>query len=187
MPVSESDFLANPEAALAKGERVPIPWMRRAWKEHPTFREDVTYYLARSVSKVGTFELAAEVWLEVLPHALSGDEAAALYADILEQSQRLEFEWRPAFVAAFPSSEPLLPDSRDREILRATLEQQILTGYGVGFEMLVESLLLLPEGASTLRQPNEKGETLLGMAQRLDRAVMVAILNEATAPERGAV
>ena len=178
MTVPETDFLASPEAVLAHGTEVPPAWVARAWREHPTFRSDVTYYLARSVSKVGSFNLAGEVWLRILPEALSGEEAAALYSDIATESQRLEFEWRSEFVAAFPSSEALLPEPRDHEILRETVEDQIVTGNGMGFEMTVQTLASLPGGMRTLQEPNAQGATLLEMAERMGRTVMAEILRE---------
>lgn len=187
MTVPETDFLASPEAVLARGTEVPAAWVARAWREHPTFRADVTYYLARSVSKIGSFDLAGDIWLHILPEALSGHEALALYSDIATESQRLEFEWRAEFVAAFPSSEALLPEPRDREILRETLEDQIVTGNGMGFEMTVQMLASLPCGTGTLQEPNAQGSTLLEMAERMGRTVMVLILREQLARSGGAV
>jgi hypothetical protein len=178
MTISQKQFFSNPEAAILAGSEVPAEWIQRAWEQHERFREDVVYYLARSVSKTGTFNLADAAWLKVLPDVLSAEDAAALYLDILEQSQRLEYEWRPAFLAAFPAAAPLLPEPADVAILRATLEQQIESGFGAGFEELVQSLTSLPGGQSALTQPNDAGETLLATAERLGRETMASILRE---------
>lgn len=169
--MNEKDFLSDPEAALAAGTEVPAQWVRRAWREHEEFRDNVIYYLAESVSTTGTFD-PASAWMSVLPQALTAEEAASLYVDILEQSHRLELDWRPAFIRAFPGVERLLPDPVDVPILAATLEQQIGAGYEEGFEDTVRRLAALPGGTSEL-------QSLVGLAEEMNRTSMANTLREA--------
>lgn len=64
--------------------------------------------LARSVSKNGDFFLAQS---ELASHAgRPGDaEVVSLYEFIRDTSMRLELEWRPEFVTAFPLQRGILP------------------------------------------------------------------------------
>lgn len=177
MSITEREFLMDPEAAIAGGEEVPADWVRKAWEQHETFREDVAYYLAKSVSTSGNFD-GASVWLKTLPAAISAEDAVTLYEEILEQSHRLELEWRPAFVKAFPDAASLLPQPLDAAILVATLEQQIRMGYEEDFDATVDQVLSLPGGMPALQRPNEDGETLMQLAERLKHDNLAAILRK---------
>jgi hypothetical protein len=169
--MTEKEFLNDPEAAIAAGADIPAQWVGRAWREHEEFRDNVTYYLAQSVASSGRFD-SASAWMKVLPQALTAEEAAGLYVEILEQSHRLELEWRPAFTRAFPGVERLLPDPVDVPILAATLEQQIGAGYEEGFEDTVRRLAALPGGTSEL-------PGLIALAEEMKRTAMANALRDA--------
>lgn len=64
--------------------------------------------LARSVSKNGDFFLAQSE-LASLAGRLGDAEVVSLYEFIRDTSMRLELEWRPEFVAAFPLQRGMLP------------------------------------------------------------------------------
>jgi hypothetical protein len=179
MTISPTVFLSDPEGSIRAGEEVPASLVRKAWHEHESFREDVAYALAASVSANGAFGSEDDVLLRVLGATLEPEEAADLYGEILEQSLRLELEWRPAFLSYFPASAALLPPTQDAAILRATLEQQILAGHEEGFADVVESLLALPDGRAALREETDSGETLHAFAQRLGRDRLAAVLRDA--------
>jgi hypothetical protein len=66
-------------------------------------------HLARSVSKTGEFFLAKEE-LEQLRGRLERHHVVSLYEYIRDASGRVEYEWRPEFVAAFPEFENALPE-----------------------------------------------------------------------------
>jgi hypothetical protein len=172
--MTEKEFLADPESALASGAEIAPQWIGRAWREHEEFRDNVVYYVAQSVANTGTFESVA-AWMKLLPQALTADEAANLYVEILEQSHRLELEWRPAFIRAFPGAEQLLPDPVDVPILAATLEQQIGAGYEEGFEDTVRRLAALPGGTSEL-------SSLIALADEMKRPAMASTLRQAAKP-----
>jgi len=65
--------------------------------------------IVRSVSKNGDFFLAQEE-LARASRSLSPEQSVRLYEHIRDSADRLEFEWRDEFVAAFPGSEALLPE-----------------------------------------------------------------------------
>jgi hypothetical protein len=169
--MNEREFLSDPEAAIASEAEIPSQWVGRAWREHEEFRENVVYYLAQSISGDGTFN-SASAWMRLLPQALTAEEAAHLYAEVLEQSHRLELEWRPAFIRAFPAAEELLPDPVDVPILAATLEQQIGAGYEEGFEDTVRRLAALPGGTNEL-------QSLIALAEEMKRTAMASTLRQA--------
>ena len=141
------------------------------WRANEEFREDVIYQLAKSVSITGTFDDVAD-WMKILPAALTADEAAILYWEILEQSHRLERDWRDAFVSAFPGAASLLPPPLDGEILVATAEQMIIAGYQEEFEEVVRQIAALPEGRAALKE-------LLALAEANERAEMADTLRRA--------
>jgi hypothetical protein len=64
--------------------------------------------LARSVSKNGDFFLAQSE-LASLAGRLGDAEVVSLYEFIRDTSMRLEREWRPEFVTAFPLQRGVLP------------------------------------------------------------------------------
>jgi hypothetical protein len=169
--MNEREFLSDPEAAIASGAEIPSQWVGSAWREHEEFRDNVVYYLAQSISADGTFS-SASAWMKVLPQALTAEEAASLYVHILEQSHRLELDWRPEFIRAFPGAERLLPDPVDVPILAATLEQQIGAGYEEGFEDTARRLAALPGGTNEL-------QSLIALAEQMKRTAMANTLRDA--------
>ncbi|MHB0968148.1 MAG: hypothetical protein ACYC7A_06725 [Thermoanaerobaculia bacterium] len=127
--------------------------------------------MARSVSKTGSFDLAADVWLQVLPSALPREAVVALYVAIRDESERLEFEWRPTFAEAFARDESFLPQTRDEEILATAMSEMIESGYAAGFEGVIFGVLELPNALTLLRSARKR-------AEELGRTVLISLLDE---------
>jgi hypothetical protein len=119
-----------------------------------------------------------ELWLLILPKALTVDQTVELYEEIRELSERLEFEWRDEFIGIFPDAQGAIPSAKDTEFLTATLVGAIETEFGGDFEYFVEiarevnpAILVDPVG------PN--GRTLLEMAAEKKRDAMRSFLEAA--------
>jgi hypothetical protein len=143
------------------------------------FRDDVIYELARSVSKVGSFELADEYWLQLLPRFLTKDQSLELYEAIRDESQRLELEWRGLFESAFPQSVGFLPSSRDGEFVREALWSAIETGDGRPVEDLINILPQIGDGARILRETGRDGKTLVQAARERQQTLVTEMLERA--------
>jgi MoxR-like ATPase len=168
--MTRDEFMQKPYELLSEPGQVPSQWVADAWAE-TTLRDDVVYELARSVSKTGSFDLAADVWLQVLPSALSREAVVALYVAIRDESKRLEFEWRPIFAAAFVRDEVALPPPRDAEILVGAMSEMIESGYAAGFEGVLFGVLGLPNGLTLLLSARKR-------AEELGRTVLISLLDE---------
>jgi hypothetical protein len=68
----------------------------------------MTYLLVRSVSKVGTLELASDA-VQVLAAELDEDQVTSLYEAVRDQSGRHEAEWRSEFERTFARQAGRLP------------------------------------------------------------------------------
>ncbi|MFA6956716.1 MAG: hypothetical protein WC538_12670 [Thermoanaerobaculia bacterium] len=168
--MTRDEFMQRPYELLSESGQVPSEWVAEAWTQ-TSLRDDVVYELARSVSKTGSFDLAGDVWLQVLPPALPPEAVIALYVAIRDESERLEFEWRPAFATAFVRDEASLPPPRDEEILVGAMSEMIESGYAAGFEGALFGVLELPNGLSLLRSARKR-------AEELGRTVLISLLEE---------
>lgn len=111
VPLARADFLADPSKYwLDPDRRIPLEWRQEAVRE-PRMQRNLFWALERSVSKVGSFDLATDA-LFLVASVLSPEEAVALYRGIRDGSGRLEEEWRAEFVAAFPAAAQQLPPAR---------------------------------------------------------------------------
>jgi hypothetical protein len=169
----KGEFLANPLGSKLP-DNVPTEWLREGWQREK-FRDDIIYCLVRSVSKVGDFTLAGDVWLRGLPRALDTRQVVDLYQRIRDESQRLELEWRPAFQLAFGTHE--LPASQDGDVVVGELRHMIESGSGQAFPDLVEVLVQLAIARDQL-DPATPG-SLLALAHERGRTAMISILEEA--------
>jgi hypothetical protein len=135
-------FIANPLAAT--WEEIPAEWVREGWAQEK-FREDLTYVLARSVSKTGGFNLVGPACLSLISLALSKEQAAELYVRIRDASQRFESEWRSQFTALFPQAGNDLPLSNDAGVLRDELEYVVASGDDHDLNGLLDMASTFPE------------------------------------------
>ena len=110
---TKDEFLADPNRLWYKPDAsFQLEWAAEAWQD-PAFRDNLSYELARSVSKTGDFELCGRT-LDALSKILTNDQAVNLYVYIRDQSMRPESEWRDAFIQAFPKTRDLLPAPQGR-------------------------------------------------------------------------
>lgn len=120
--MTQEEFLQRPIEHISQvgADSVPPEWLRAAWDD-PDFRGEALHNLCRSVSKVGTLDLASD-WLRVLSRGLPMDQAIELYESIRDGTKRCESEWRKQFEEAFPVAAPHLPPiDRNRELRNRTL------------------------------------------------------------------
>jgi len=109
-PLTREQFLADPVQRFR--DDIDPAWVAEAYLAGGRFREDITDWIANSVSKIGNLGQAA-YWVGVLGGRLDGAEAARLYECVRDRSERLEFEWRAEFEAAFLSAAGSLPPRQD--------------------------------------------------------------------------
>jgi hypothetical protein len=109
--LSFEEFQTDPLKFLGYSDYiVPEAWIHDC-VQNPEVREYLSSLIARSVSKVGSFELAL-VEVSLLARNSTADEALSLYCYVRDESMRLEDEWWPAFEKAFPATVGLLPPTR---------------------------------------------------------------------------
>jgi len=107
--ISKEDFLSDPMKFWSDGDNVIDPeWIAIVWTHCPTLVDAISYDIARSVSKTGEFNLAKSS-VDSIRDRLTPDQYVSLYVYIRDESDRLEFEWRPEFCRLFPESVAMLP------------------------------------------------------------------------------
>jgi len=107
--VPKDEFFEDPVRAFwLDGADVPDAWIKEAWSADERFRDNATYEIVRSVSKVGGFS-HARGWLEFLATFLSPEEVLRLFLSVRDGSGRPESEWRDEFEQAFASFVGHLP------------------------------------------------------------------------------
>ena len=177
--MTKGDFLNNPYRAICMhSEPIAVEWLAAAWSS-PDFRDEVIHELTRSISKVGSFNLANDYWLRTLPEFLTKDDVCQLYAAIRDESQRWECEWRALFEEAFPNSAGFLPASQDGKAVREELWNAIESGDGRGVESLVSILPHVTDGLQILSEIGERGKTLVQSARDRGQTLVVEILQKA--------
>lgn len=112
--ITREEFLIDPIRLMWQHD-VQLEWIMEAYRTNKEFRNNVWYGLSRSVTKRGNFSLAGG-WLQIFSSILEEDEVTTLYEAIRQGSQRLELEWRPEFVEAFPHCRDVLPKVDFEEI-----------------------------------------------------------------------
>jgi hypothetical protein len=69
--------------------------------------------IARTISKVGDFELVDKYMKDISSTLTEPKDVVMFYEFIRDNSGRLEFEWREEFISYFPEYENFLPESQD--------------------------------------------------------------------------
>lgn len=142
MNMTKEEFLRDPLSY--SGDILSDDWIREGWS-NPRFRDEVIYAMARSLSKTGGFHLVGKAWLLALPRILTPQEVADLYVRLRDDGQRLEFEWRQAFITLFPETSSNLPPSNDAAILLEDLEYIVSSGDGRSLETLLPLVMAIPD------------------------------------------
>ncbi len=111
--IQKAEFLADPTKFWYDGDaNIDPEWILDAWNSSPSFVDAVSYDIARSVSKTGEFNLA-KLSIEAIRHKLSPNQYVQLYIYVRDESERLEFEWRPEFCRLFPESADFIPPKEE--------------------------------------------------------------------------
>ena len=124
-PISKEEFLrrmeANPYDNYLGIDETPPEWMAAAW-DIDRVREELSYGLAREVSKTGSL-CRTDEYLQFLSASLSVDRQLELFDYIVQHAGR-ESEFRPEFERAFPHSASLLPPALPSVDFENNLEVQ---------------------------------------------------------------
>ena len=177
--MTKDEFLRDPyRNALESGNEIPNEWLEDAWNGS-SLRETLLYDWSRSVSKVGSFRLASDTWIEKIAKILSADEIPTIYEHIRDQSERLEFEWRDEFVKRFSAETILLPPSRDAMFIMDALFEVVEKGNGSSLEDLLETARFMPQARQHLAEERRGGMTLVDIAERKGRKLISALIREA--------
>lgn len=98
--ISKLQFFSEPEECFRSREMLKDPdWISEAWKSE-SFKEDVCYWISRTVGKTGAFNLS-EYEMRVLGSALDISQAKGLFEYIREHSERDVSEWKREFHSYF--------------------------------------------------------------------------------------